>query len=262
MKKEMDKKYIIKKYSPLTGWLVVILIGLLSSGFTWFMLSEQYQDCLRERASTIENTERINRNNTLLNEKNTQLQNDIIHLNRNIEIDKIKTVDLQKAIRSLQDESYKLKGELEFYEQIISAQTDTKGISVQGLRIEALDKPLHYLTKVILTHYNRKNGSLTKGVLELSIEGEQGDKLKKLSLKDISVRNPPEAELAFQLTNFKRIESAIILPENFEPLWITVKLVIKSKKSSIITKRFNWSDTFKQAGETNVWSEKKENDSL
>ena len=75
--------------------------------------------------------------NQSLDIENKQLREQVVILERSTQIDNQAAARLQNDIKALQDQVYSLKGELEFYEGIMSATTDSKGLNIQGLHVEA-----------------------------------------------------------------------------------------------------------------------------
>ena len=160
-----------------------------------------------------------------------------MHLERNAKIDKQVTKDLKNEFVRLQNEFYKLKGELEFYQGIMASTQDSKGLNVQGMRLETLGEKNAYRYRLILTNVT-KNDRLATGVAKITLEGESGGKVVKYEISELAASS--DARLEFEFKNFKRLEGNIMLPDGFNPLRITVELSSKDNRKKIIEKTFDW----------------------
>ena len=168
----------------------------------------------------------------------------IIRLERDVQIDRMTAVELQKEIMRLQSKVSALTGELEFYQGIMTAAQNSNGLKIQKLLVEPMKTERYYRFKLILTHIAKNRIVATAGAIDLLIEGVKNGIMHTLNLKDIIVDS--EWVPNFNFKNFKRIDGSLVLPEGFEPIGITVRLAQQEPKNKVIEKTLDWSDAMKQ----------------
>ena len=130
-------KHIVKKHKHFESshyifFFIVLLfiIGLYlydSSGFGF--LKKQILQTNDIRELLILNDE--------LNEKNKELDRELLKLKRIASVDTKTSISLQNEIKSLQVEVFNLRKELTFYKGIITASSYARGLNIQGLHIES-----------------------------------------------------------------------------------------------------------------------------
>jgi len=159
-------------------------------------------------------------------------------LERTTQIDSQAAAELHDEIKKLQDEVYKLRRELEFYQNIMSSTGSSKGLNIQGMQIDRLTDN-NYQFKLILTHVS-KNDKVVEGNVEIVLEGIQNEVARQINITDLIVSS--SFDLSFKFKNFKRFEGNIVIPEGYSPVRVMVKLLPKDTKLSMIKKVFNWSE--------------------
>jgi len=207
---------------------------------TWLMLDVSHWSVIYDRISDNQIQKQLRELNYSLEEENQGLNERILMLERTQFMDKHTAVLLQDALRTQQDEIYRLKGELEFYQGIMAAARETKGLNIHGIYIESLPQQQSYRLKLILTNV-AKSVKVAEGVLDISFEGIQFGSTQHINLQDITLDKT--LELSYKFRNFKRFESNLELPEGFVPRRVFIELQPKRKKQSKIKKVFDWPST-------------------
>ncbi len=232
-------KLVIKQHRPLEIVLVVILLGMICAVLGWVLLEEWHWDSIKQQLSDNQQMELLWGVNQTLEKDNATLTKKVIMLERSMQVDNEVAIKLQADIRLLQEDIYKLKAELEFYEGIMSIAPNTKGLSVQGLHIEKTEQEQVFRFKLILTNVVRSDKAVA-AQFALSVEGKTNEGTKILALKDILIGNDDLLKGGIKLKNFERIEGSLEFPPGFKPLRVIVTLQQKGVKKSRVKKVFDW----------------------
>lgn len=229
---------IIKHHRPYQIASIIILFSLVLAFGLLFFIDDSHWGYIKSRIAFGQESRQLWDENRHLTQENEKLRDHLIMLERTTQIDSQAAAELHDEIKQLQDELYKLRGELEFYQNIMTSTGASKGLSIQGMLIEKIAGN-NYQFKLILTHVS-KNDKVTEGTVEILLEGLQGNVTRVINIKDLMVNSA--VDLSFKFKNFKRFEGNIMLPEGFTPSRIMVKLQPSDEKLSMIKKVFNWSD--------------------
>jgi len=229
-------KLVVKKHRPLEVVLAAVVFSSVFSIIVWFLLDTSHWNFIKNRLSQSEESRLLWDINQELETDNKQLREQVIMIERSTQIDNQVAVRLQGEIRLLQDKVYLLKGELEFYQGIMSATTDSKGLNVQGLHIEKTEQERLYRFKLVLTNV-AKSDRVIEVTMDMSVEGINEAGSKVLSLDEVAVGSELKREIKFK--NFERIEGSLNFPKGFKPLRVVVDLRQKGVRSTV-QKVFEW----------------------
>ncbi len=230
-------KLVVKKHRPFEIILAAVLFSSVFSMIVWLLLDANHWNVIKNRLSQSDESRLLWGVNQELESENKQLKDQVIMLERSTQIDNRAASSLQSEIRTLQDEAYLLKGELEFYQGIMSATTDSKGLNIQGLHIESTDHERLYRFKLVLTNV-AKSDRVVEVTMDMSIEGMNEAGSHVLSLDEVIAGTELKREIKFK--NFERIEGSLNFPKGFSPLRVVVVLRQKDLGNSIVQKVFEW----------------------
>jgi len=230
-------RLVVKSHRPMQWALAVIMLSMGIAILTWLLLDNSHWSLIYDRIGKNQDYKLLQEVNSSLKDENKHLLERVLMLERLEKLDKQTAALLHNEMIGLQDEIYRLKGELEFYQGIMDATADTSGLNVHGIHIDPLKQEKNYRLKLILTHVT-KSDKVAEGVMEVSIEGIQNGVSRQISLKEIS--SGDSLELNFKFRNFKRFESTLVLPDGFDPRKVLVNLKLKGKKQAKIIKVFDW----------------------
>lgn len=228
---------IIKHHHPYQIAAITLVISLLASISIWLWLDESHWSYIKSRITLNQQNKQIWDENRNLSRENDRLRERVIMLERTTQIDSQAAAELHEEMKKLQDEVFRLKGELEFYQGIMTSTGSTQGLSIQGMQVERLAQSNNYRFKLILTHL-AKNDKVAEGTADIILEGVQGGAAKVLNIMDVVLN--PAMDLSFKFKNFKRFEGNMMLPEGFVPQRVIVRLQPKDTKLSNIKKVFSW----------------------
>jgi len=230
---------IIKQDRPYQIMVAVILLTIMLSSTVWFLLDASHWAFIKSRVALGQETRRLWDENRHLERENKRLNERIVMLERSSQIDNQAAADLHEEMKRLQDEIYKLKEELVFYQGIVTTTGSAEGLKIQGMQVDKLSEADHYHFKLILTHVT-KDDIVAEGKIEITLEGMQHGVARELNMAEVLLS--PERDLSFKFRNFKRLEGNIILPQGFTPYRVNVRLQPKDEKLSNVKRVFNWSE--------------------
>jgi len=172
-------------------------------------------------------------NNTII-----KLEDRIIMLERTAQVERQTVVMLQGEMIKQQDEVFKLRKELEFYQGIMSSAGESMGLNIQGLRIEETSQPRSYYFKLILTHVS-KSDKMAAGKLSILLEGVQDDAPRTIDIRELTLTK--SLSLVFKFSSFERIEGSIMLPDGFVAHRVIVRARQEGRKTTPEMERiFDW----------------------
>ncbi|MDX1518730.1 MAG: DUF6776 family protein [Gammaproteobacteria bacterium] len=231
---------VVKQHRPLQLLLTVVVISLVISTTIWLFLDESHWEYIEARLDGNQQAGQMWQINRQLEQENRRLKDRVLMLEQTAEIDKQASTHLREQVVNLQDQFYKLKAELEFYKEILSATQHSQGLNVQGLYIEALAMDQTYRYRLVLTNV-AKNDQEVEGVIRMTLEGNMEGVRKTLNVSDLAGSAPGTWNYTFR--NFKRFEGDIKLPAGFIPQRVTVQLSPKgSSGRGTVEKSFDWPD--------------------
>jgi Family of unknown function (DUF6776) len=230
-------KLVVKKHRPYEIILAIVLFSAAISIVTWLLLDANHWRFIKSQLTQSEDSRLLWGVNQSLDDENKLLRERVVVLERSTQIDNQAAARLQNDIKLLQDQVYSLKGELEFYEGIMSSTTDSKGLNVQGIHIQETDQDRLYNFKLVLTNV-AKSDKIIEVTMDMSIEGMNEAGSQVLSLDQVITGSKLNREIKFK--NFKRIEGNLNFPEGFKPLRMVVDLRQKGAKKSTVKRVFEW----------------------
>lgn len=230
-------RLVVKPRRPLALLLALLPLGVVALGLVWFALHLNHWHLIQDRLRQNKEAGRLWQTEQRLMEENTALRVEIIRLQRAGQIDAEAAISLQNDILELQDQVYRLKDELEFYEGVMAAAKGARGLHAQGLHIEPARRPRWFRFRLVLTHV-AKNDKVIEVMLDMSVEGMNAAGAEVLSLRQVSAGAPIRRNI--RLKNFARIEGNMVFPEGFRPLRVVVRLQQKGSRKPAVSRVFEW----------------------
>ena len=228
---------VVKTHRPWQFALAIIVLSMFLATLTWLMLDKSHWSLIYDRIGKNQDLKHLWEVNQSLQEERVTLRERVLMLERTTSVDKQTAALLQEEIKSLQESIYTLKGELEFYQGIMDATRDAKGLNIHGIYIEALAPARTYRLKLVLTHLAKGNIS-AEGSMSIFVVGMQNASEEQFELKDIAIGEA--MDLSYKLRSFKRFETRLLLPEGFAADRVVIELKPKSKKQAMIREVFDW----------------------
>ena len=222
----MTAQLIIKTRTPWKFWLQIIVIVAVSLFAVWTAYSLGYRKAGYD--NNVLNNEQQNLQEQIyqLGQKNTELRNKYIHLQRSTLVDKQAMTEVDTSLHDLQDEILELKEEIAFYRGIVAPVETASGLNITSLKLHGIGENSGYHFKLVLTQL-MKNDSMVKGKAKIYVDGILDGMQKDLNLK---------------FKYFQNIEGDIVLPQGFVPSRVLIDLLPSGNHTTRIKKTFDWSD--------------------
>ena len=171
-----------------------------------------------------------------------QLQQRVATLARSDQISRDANRDLQGTLAERDEEIAGLRADVAFYERLVGATAQRRGLSVQALKILPQSMPPQgesawHFTGTLTQTLNR--GAISAGRLTLLIEGTRDGRLQKLTWDDL--RQLPNAPgVAYSFKYFQQVEGDVFLPAGLTPVRVTVRLLPQS--GAAVEQSFTWAE--------------------
>lgn len=158
-------------------------------------------------------------------------------LKRSDQISRDANRDLQGALAEREEEIAGLRADVAFYERLVGATGQRRGISVHAIRVQSQGADAWHFATTLTQNLNR--GAVSSGQMTLAVEGTQSGKLRKLTWADLR-RLPQAPPVAYSFKYFEQVEGDVFLPADFTPVRVEVRLQPRSGGS--VTESFTWAD--------------------
>ena len=236
----LSRRLVIKQHRPLLIIAVIIVSCALISITTWIFLDKSQWSYIISSLSEAKKSKNLWQDNKTMKNTIVELEGRIVMFERTAQVERQTIANLQKGIIEQQDEIYKLRKELEFYQGVMTSTGESRGLNILGLRIEETTRPRSYYFKLILTHVSKSDKVIT-GKLSILLEGVQEDVARTIDIQELTLSE--SLSLGFKFSSFERIEGSIVLPENFVVHRVIVRARPDGKKrASAIERVFDWSE--------------------
>ena len=234
----LSRKLVIKHHSPLHIFAVIVISCAVIITTTWVVLDESQRSYIKSSLTEAKKNKELWQENQVMNNTIIKLEDRIIMLERTAQIERQTVVMLQGEMIKQQDDVFKLRKELEFYQGIMSSAGESRGLNIQGLRIEETSQPRSYYFKLILTHVS-KSDKMAAGRLSILLEGVQDDILRTIDIRELTLSK--SLSLVFKFSSFERIEGSMLLPDGFVAHRVIVRARQEGKKTTPEMERiFDW----------------------
>ena len=208
----LSRKLVIKHHNPLHIFAVIVISCAVILITTWVVLDESQWSYIKSSLVEAKKNRELWQENKAMNNTIIKLEERIVMFDRTAQLERQTIANLQAGMIKQQDEVYKLRKELEFYQGIMAEAGASRGLNIQGLRIEETSQPRSYYFKLILTHVSKSDKMMT-GRLSIFLEGVQDDTPRTIDIRQLTLSK--SLSLAFKFRSFERIEGSIMLPERY-----------------------------------------------
>jgi len=185
----------------------------------------------------------LNQSATALRASSDKLRQEVSTLRRSDQISREANRDLERALAERDEEIAGLRADIAFYERFVGATGQRRGLSVHDLEMQLQSGDAWHFVATLTQNLNR--GAVNTGRVTLSIEGTRNDRLEKLSWSSLRKQaNAPGTGYSFKY--FQQVEGEVMLPKDFKPLRVTVRLVPAG--GSAVEQSFPWPETVRGGG--------------
>lgn len=166
-----------------------------------------------------------------------QLRQRVATLERSDQISRDANRDLQGTLAARDEEIAGLRADVAFYERLVGATAQRRGLSVHGLRMQPQQGGAWHFTSTLTQNLNR--GAISSGRLQLAIEGMQEGRLRRLDWGDLR-QQPGAPGLEYSFRYFQQVEGDVVLPGGFAPVRVTARLLPRS--GAPVEQSFTWGE--------------------
>lgn len=232
-------RLVVKPHRPMRQFILGAVSVILAILIGWLLVDYSQWLYIYERmAGNVEQKELWDRNRTLRQRLN-ELEERYAVLERSAQIDREAQLEVQKVIQELQEQLHQRHAELEFYRGVLAATKETRGLRIQGFRIEPIDNEGRYFYSLVLTRIG-KDDRVAEGRTKVWIEGNNGRQTAKWPLSDLGAEQ--QGQLSFKFKHFQRFEGEFILPADFAPSKIRVRVELDKPKVNSVERVFDWQE--------------------
>ncbi|SKA03742.1 DUF6776 family protein [Novilysobacter spongiicola] len=165
-----------------------------------------------------------------------ELQQRVATLSRSDQISRDANRDLQGTLSERDEEIAGLRADVAFYERLVGATAQRRGLSVHALNMVPNESAWHFQTTLT---QNLNRGAVSSGDLTVSIEGSRDGRLETLDWDALRQQeDAPPKDYSFKY--FQQVEGDVFLPEDFNPVRVTVRLQPRSGRAT--EQSFTWAD--------------------
>ncbi len=198
--------------------LAVAALWLVSvAGAVWWAVKAAAPELLETRderdALAIELTE--------AKQELAQVKQSISTLKRADQISQAANTELQATLAEREEQIAGLRADVEFYEQLVGATGQRRGLSVHQAQFRSEDAGTWRYTLTLIQNLNR--AAISQGQMSFAIEGVKDGKLTTLRWPTLKQQENAEAQ-PFSFRYFQQLEGSIALPEDFTPQRVRVQL--------------------------------------
>jgi hypothetical protein len=229
-------RLVIKSHRPWQYSIAIIVLSMVIALGTWLLLDNSYWRIVTAMTGKSNDERTLAETNRELEAQNRELHSRILMLEQTTRLDKETAGMLQQEMVTLQDQIYKQKRELEFYQGVMDSARKTVGMDIHGLYIEPTTRANRYLLKLVLTHVS-KNDTVMKGSLAVTIEGTQKGERRRLDLAGLLDN---KVDFGFEIKSFKRLEYEFGLADEFVAEQLIVRIVPADGREPPISKAYDW----------------------
>ncbi|MDR0183838.1 DUF6776 family protein [Lysobacter arvi] len=142
-------------------------------------------------------------------------------LSRSDQISRAANKEVQSELAEREEEISDLRANLAFYERLVGATGQPKGLSVHSARFDA-ESGGSWRYQIVLTQSLNK-GAISRGRLHFTVEGVRHGKLATIGWDELHQRrSAPPQDYSFRY--FQQLRGSVMLPADFTPQRVRVSL--------------------------------------
>lgn len=163
-------------------------------------------------------------------------------LSRSDQVSREANTRLQSLLAEREEEIAGLRADVDFYERLVGATGQRRGLSVHALRMQPQQGGAWHFTAVLTQNLQR--GSVSTGELRLAVEGSRGGQLTRLDWDDL--RQQPRAPgVDYSFRYFQEVEGDVFLPQGFTPVRVIAHL--RSRGGATVEHSVTWAEATARA---------------
>lgn len=150
------------------------------------------------------------------------LKQQIANLERDAQVNEVATRSLRGTLAQREEEISGLRADLGFYSRLVGGDAQRQGLKLQEVKLQPIVGSRGWNLSLSLTQ-NAKRGDEVAGTAVVSVEGLRGDKVARLEWPALGDTVQKDG-LPFRFTYFQQLHGTIVLPENFRPTRLRIRV--------------------------------------
>lgn len=217
----------------LSAILLLFALGVFA-GWYWNMQAPLNRDQYHKLMSEVQEAYLIN----------ARLHEQIAILESSEEVARAANRELERTIANLQNQLAGAEGDLSFYKGLARAGGDRPGLAVHQLLITPSGTPgLFHFTLTLAQ--NLQEAEIIHGDVEFWFEGALDGEMLRLGLDQLLPAHSDE--LTYEFKYFQVLDGSLMMPANFQPQQVIVRLLPDAKESVTVQADFAWPTVLKRA---------------
>ncbi len=202
-------------------WTIIIVGGGLVAWLAWWAFGSGLELAGYVRAATESELSRTKRENTELQSENARLNNRLVDMERQFQIEHSANAEMQRQLKTLNDEKAHLNEDLAFYENLTQSGEREEKLSIQNLKVTRDTLPGEFHVSLLLVQSGQRPKDF-QGKMQFVVNGLQnGQRAVVLVPGD---KDPEVAAYQLDFKYYQRIERTFKLPAGvaFESLQVRI----------------------------------------
>jgi hypothetical protein len=165
------------------------------------------------------------------------LAQQVATLERSDQVSRGANTRLQTLLSEREEEIAGLRADVDFYERLVGATSQRRGLSVHALRMRPQQAGAWHFTAVLTQNLSR--GSVSSGQLTVAVEGSRAGQLTRLDWA--ALRQQPRAPgVDYSFRYFQEVEGDVFLPAGFTPVRVVARL--QPRRGAAIEHSVTWAE--------------------
>jgi hypothetical protein len=184
-----------------------------------------------------------------LREQTQRLSQRVAVLRRAEQVARTANAALQTTLAERDEALAGLRSDLAFYQRLTGGEGRRQGLAVHSVALRPISGGTAFAFQLTLTQ-NLNTARLLKGTARLRVDGVLDNRLVSLGWGDLR-QNPQAPALDYEFRYFQQIGGDLILPENFVPNRIRVR--VKPASGAEIVEEIAWQEALARGESNDVW---------
>ncbi|HWU77744.1 MAG TPA: DUF6776 family protein [Rhodanobacter sp.] len=150
------------------------------------------------------------------------LKQQVANLQRTAQVNEVATRALRGTLAQREQELSALRADLGFYSRLVGGDAQRQGLKLQEVKLQPISGSRGWNLSLSLTQ-NAKRGSEISGNATVSVEGMRQDKVVTLDWQTLGDAAQKDG-LPFRFTYFQQLQGTIMLPADFRPTRLRIRI--------------------------------------
>lgn len=231
-------QFSIKHDSPIERRVLVIIIAAVVLLSMWGVYQYGVDD--GERVKLVYNLKEkeLNYRVEALITLNSALVTSNATLERSGKIDRQALQQMDESLKKIKNQFSDLKKELSFYKSLVTPSDIQRGVQIKSFKISSQRVSGMYLANLVLMQ--SKNNRYVDGKITLEVDGLSSGEVKSISLSELV--NSTKGSLKFKFKYFQKFDMDLVLPDDFIPSSVIIKIAPRGKNIKAFEKTYSWAE--------------------